>query len=299
MGDVRTEEVKLTVDGSEMPTFLALPEAAGPRPAVLVFEEIFGVNAHIRDVAKRLAREGYVAIAPDYHHRAWPPGTQLAYDDEGMKQGMAVIPKLTGRRHHRRHRRHHRLCLKTRKEANAAKLGAIGFCIGGHVAYLAAATQPIAAAASFYGGGIATFAPGGGHEDRRAHRRHQGKDPVLLRQGRSDDPAGAGGDDPKARSRRTRFATKSSSTTALRTRSSATARARLVPRGAGQGCVGARQAAVQRGARLRRGAVSTTMGPSDTGGDRTAMRAAQRRRFRRAARARTQDGAVCAGDTGG
>ena len=52
--------------------------------------------------------------------------------------------------------------LKTRPEANTAKLGAIGFCIGGHAAYFAAATQPIAATASFYGGGIASFGPGGG-----------------------------------------------------------------------------------------------------------------------------------------
>ncbi|MCU1279017.1 MAG: dienelactone hydrolase-like enzyme [bacterium] len=161
MANIRTEEVKLTVDGKEMTAFLALPEAAGPRPAVLVFEEIFGVNVHIRDVAERLAREGWVAIAPDYHHRAWRAGTQLGYTPDDMKRGMEVIPKLTA----------DGISadinatiayLKTRKEVNAQKLGAIGFCIGGHVAYLAAATQPIAATASFYGGGIATFAPGGG-----------------------------------------------------------------------------------------------------------------------------------------
>jgi carboxymethylenebutenolidase len=160
MAGVRTEEVKLTVDGKEMPAFLALPEAAGARPAVLVFEEVFGVNVHIRDVSERLAREGYVAIAPDYHHRAWTPGTQLGYTDEDMKKGMALIPKLTAEG---------LLAdmgatiayLKTRKEVDAAKLGAIGFCIGGHIAYLAAATQPITVTASFYGGGIATFGPGG------------------------------------------------------------------------------------------------------------------------------------------
>jgi carboxymethylenebutenolidase len=161
MANVRSEEIELTVDGEKMTAFLALPEAAGPRPVVLVFQEIFGVNAHIRDVATRIAGEGYVALAPDYHHRAWPPGTVLPYDDEGMKRGMAVIPKLTA---------DGVLAdidaciafLKTRKEANTDKLGAIGFCIGGHVTYLAAATRPVAAAASFYGGGIATFAPGGG-----------------------------------------------------------------------------------------------------------------------------------------
>jgi carboxymethylenebutenolidase len=161
MANVRTEKVELTVGGEKMPAFVAYPEAAGPRPAVLVFQEIFGVNAHIRSVVERIAREGYVAIAPDYHHRAWTPGTERAYTDEDMKKGMELIPKLTA---------DGALAdidaciafLKTRKEANTEKLGAIGFCIGGHIAYLAAATRPIAATASFYGGGIATFAPGGG-----------------------------------------------------------------------------------------------------------------------------------------
>ena len=69
-GNVRTEEVQLTVDGSRDADLRRVSRGAGPRPAVLVFQEIFGVNAHIRDVTERVAREGYVAIAPDYHHRA-------------------------------------------------------------------------------------------------------------------------------------------------------------------------------------------------------------------------------------
>lgn len=160
MADVRTEEHTIDVAGQPMPTFLALPAASGPRPVVLVFEEVFGVNVHIRDVCQRLAREGYVAIAPDYHHRAWKPGTQLGYTPEDMKVGMALIPKLTveglnadiGAT---------LAYVKARKEADASKLGAIGFCIGGHIAYYAAATQPIKVTASFYGGGTAVFGPGG------------------------------------------------------------------------------------------------------------------------------------------
>jgi carboxymethylenebutenolidase len=160
MANVRSESVNIHVGAQEMPAFLALPEAAEPRPALLLFEEIFGVNSHIRDVAQRLAGEGYVTIAPDYHHRAWKPGTELAYDGEGMKRGMELIPKLTAEG----------ITadieatiayLKTRPEVKAGKLGAIGFCIGGHMAYFAAATQPISATASFYGGGVATFGPGG------------------------------------------------------------------------------------------------------------------------------------------
>jgi carboxymethylenebutenolidase len=161
MGNVRSEEVKLDVNGQSMPAYLALPEGAGPHAAVIVFQEIFGINVHMRDVANRLAREGYVAIAPDYHHRAWTPGTELDYSPESMKRGMELIPKLSS----------DGLSadinatinyLRTRKEADATRLGAIGFCIGGHVAYIAAETAPIKATASFYGGGIAAFSPGGG-----------------------------------------------------------------------------------------------------------------------------------------
>jgi carboxymethylenebutenolidase len=162
MANIRSEEVKLEVGGAQMPAFLALPQgAAGARPAVVVFEEIFGVNAHIREVTARIASEGYVAIAPDYHHRAWPSGTQLGYSDAERARGREVIAKLTG----------DGISadidatlayLKMRPEVDGKKLGAVGFCIGGHVAYLAAATRPFAATASFYGGGIATFGPGGG-----------------------------------------------------------------------------------------------------------------------------------------
>ena len=184
MANVRTEEVHLTVDGQKMPAYVAFPEAAGPRPAVLVFQEIFGVNAHIRSVTERIAKEGYVAIAPDYHHRAWTPGTQRQYTDEDMKKGMELIPKLT----FDGIEKDIDACiayLKTRKEANTQKLGAIGFCIGGHVAYLAAATRPIAATASFYGGGIATFGPGGGPKTVERTAGIKGK--ILCLFGK-DDP---------------------------------------------------------------------------------------------------------------
>jgi carboxymethylenebutenolidase len=157
---IKTEDVKLKVDGTEMPAYVAIPDGGGQHPAVIVFEEIFGVNKHIREVTERLAREGYVVIAPDYHHRAWPAGTQMGYTPEEMQKGMQVIPKLSAEG----------ITadinatiayLRTRKEANVDRLGAIGFCIGGHAAYFAAATQPVKATASFYGGGIASFGPGG------------------------------------------------------------------------------------------------------------------------------------------
>ena len=185
MSSIRTEWASIQVDGKEMRTFVALPEATGPRPVVIVFQEIFGINGFIREVAERVAKEGYVAIAPDYHHRAWAPGTELPYTPEGMKKGMEVIPKLT----FDGIEKDIDACLafaKTKKEVNTAKLGAMGFCIGGHMTYLAAATRPIAAAASFYGGGIATFAPPGGDKKKTIDRTGDIKGKIICFFGKED-----------------------------------------------------------------------------------------------------------------
>src|SRR5271169_2636613 len=72
---VTTENHTLAVaDGTSMNAFVALPAEKGLFPGMLVFQEAFGVNGHIRDVAQRLAREGYVAIAPELYHRTAPSG---------------------------------------------------------------------------------------------------------------------------------------------------------------------------------------------------------------------------------
>src|SRR5262245_51180914 len=93
---IRTEKVQIEVPGEKAPMsgYLAIPEGSGPFPAVMVFEEIFGVNKHIRDVTERVAREGYVALAPHIHHRA-APELDSNYDEEGFKKGMPLIQKLT------------------------------------------------------------------------------------------------------------------------------------------------------------------------------------------------------------
>src|SRR5215813_7709265 len=91
--DIKTERVHISVDGQTMGGYLARPAAGAPRPAVLVFMEIFGVNAHIRDVTERVAREGYVALAPDYFHRTGP-GVEYGYDEKGMNAGIKLLMQL-------------------------------------------------------------------------------------------------------------------------------------------------------------------------------------------------------------
>jgi carboxymethylenebutenolidase len=141
-----------------MPAYLARPTAPGTYPAVLVFMEIFGVNHHIRNVADRVAAEGYVALALDVFHRT-APGIELKYDADGLARGIALMNQVKASE---------ALAdvagalayLKGRPEVGGRGAGAMGFCFGGHLTYLAACEQPIAAAASFYGGGIAVGSPG-------------------------------------------------------------------------------------------------------------------------------------------
>ena len=77
-----TKTVILAVkDANEMNAFVVIPEGKGPFPAVIVFQEAFGVNAHIKDVAGRIANEGYIAIAPELFHRTAPPGFESGYTD--------------------------------------------------------------------------------------------------------------------------------------------------------------------------------------------------------------------------
>jgi len=159
--EITTERVSIPLaEGGTMGGYLARPQGAGPYPAVLVYMEIFGVNPHIRDVTERVAREGHVALAPDYFHRTGP-GVEYGYDDAGMARGMQLLGAL---------RADEMIAdakaaigwLRARKDVRGDRIGAMGFCIGGHMTYLTACETDVRAAASFYGGGIAAPAGPGG-----------------------------------------------------------------------------------------------------------------------------------------
>jgi len=144
----------------EIDSYLAEPTELGLFPAIIVIQEIFGVNSHIRDVTNRIAREGYVAIAPAIFQRT-APGFEVGYTNEDTALGRTYKDQTKA----------NELLsdvqaaidfLKTKPNVNPTKFGAIGFCFGGHVAYLAATLPDIKATAPFYGAGIATMTPGGG-----------------------------------------------------------------------------------------------------------------------------------------
>ena len=159
-------------DGGSFSGYLGLPPG-GRGPGLLVFQEIFGVNAHIRATVERWAADGYVALAPDIFWRV-EPGLQLDYTQEGMQKGRAVRQKLD-------------LelvmtdiaaslaALRAQPEC-AGKVGAVGYCFGGLLAYLTAARTNIDVAISYYGGGV----------EQRADEAQSIRCPIMFHWGEKD-----------------------------------------------------------------------------------------------------------------
>lgn len=160
MVEIQSNWVKVNSGDLQIDAYLAEPTVGSTFPGIIVIQEIFGVNSHIRNVTERMAREGYVAIAPAIFQRT-APGFEVGYTQEDT---------LLGRKHKDLTTADQLLSdvqaainyLKTKPSVNIAKFGTIGFCFGGHVVYLAATLPDVQATASFYGGGIATMTPGGG-----------------------------------------------------------------------------------------------------------------------------------------
>jgi carboxymethylenebutenolidase len=151
--EIQTETVTLNVsDGTTLPAYIARPMSEGTHPGILVFQEAFGVNAHIRDVTERFARAGYTAIAPVLFHRtdahfegeytnfeAVMPHMQALTDSGQSADIQAAYAWLTG-------------------PGGAAAIASTGYCMGGRTSFLADTLLPLKASVSYYGSGIA---PGG------------------------------------------------------------------------------------------------------------------------------------------
>ena len=145
----KTEYVNLAAsDGTSLRAYVAHPEGK-PRAGLLVFQEAFGVNSHIRDVTGRFAREGYLSISPELFHRSGP-GFEAGYTNfaEVMPHmqaltdaGLAADIKAAYQ------------WLKN-GEAKDLPVGATGYCMGGRTSIHAAITVPLQCAISYYGGGI-------------------------------------------------------------------------------------------------------------------------------------------------
>ncbi|HIJ62258.1 MAG TPA: dienelactone hydrolase family protein [Rhodospirillaceae bacterium] len=144
------EFIELTAsDGHKLAAWRASPKNT-PRAAVLVIQEIFGVNSHIRDVAERFAAQGYLAVAPAMFDR-YERGFETAYGADDMARARALMGRLDWAQA--------LLDIEAARQCAsvAGKVGAVGYCWGGSVAWLAAGRLPIQAAVGYYGGQIERF----------------------------------------------------------------------------------------------------------------------------------------------
>lgn len=158
-----SQALGIEAPGIEAPgieAYLAQPVEPGDYAGIIVLQEVFGVNAHIRAVTERLASQGYRAIAPALYQRT-APGFEVGYGPEDLVLGRRY-KDLTTAAELLADIQAAIAYLQTQPSANSAPIGCIGFCFGGHVAYLAATLSAIQATAVFYGAGIPHFTPGGG-----------------------------------------------------------------------------------------------------------------------------------------
>lgn len=130
---------------------LALPPA-GQGPGLVLWQEIFGVNAHIQAVAAQYALDGFVVLAPDVFWRQ-APRVELGYEGADRARALALMPGY-GAEDALADITASVAALRARPEIGGRKVGSFGYCMGGRLAYLAAATTDIDAAVAFYGGGI-------------------------------------------------------------------------------------------------------------------------------------------------
>ena len=152
-------------DGHEFQAYLAAPPGR-PRGAIVVIQEIFGINSHIRGVTDDFAAQGYTGIAPSLFDRV-RRGIQLGYSPQDMQEGFGYLQQLK--------------LEQTLKDLAAAvavvkhsgRVGTVGYCWGGAMSYVAACELPVACAVVYYG-------KVGNYLDRKPRR------PVLYHFGTED-----------------------------------------------------------------------------------------------------------------
>jgi carboxymethylenebutenolidase len=139
-------------DGFVFPAYVAQP-AGAPKGGIVVVQEIFGVNSHIRSVADGYAAQGYLAVAPATFHRV-KPGVDLGYSPDDMGAGMALKAAVEGLPSPGAMQD---IQAAIQHAAQAGKVGIVGYCWGGLLTWRAACTlDGLSAAVPYYGGGVTT-----------------------------------------------------------------------------------------------------------------------------------------------
>ena len=169
---VRTDTVDLPRDGGVMRVFMARPDDEQPYPALAFYSDIFQMTESTQRMAVRFASYGFVVAAPEIYWRFEPPGTAIAFDDPGRDRGMddakkmrvrdfdddiAVLVAFLG----------------TNVQVVPGAIGAVGFCLGGHLAFRAAFSPAVKATACLY--------PTGLHDGELAHDADAGSLALAAR----------------------------------------------------------------------------------------------------------------------
>jgi carboxymethylenebutenolidase len=150
--------VSLPTPGGPMDLHCFLPDAPakGRLPAIILIQEAFGVNPHIKRLCRRVAEKGYAVFSPELFHRSGK-GLEFGYDEfpkikpifAGLTNAMILEDMRAAHLH-----------ASQSAEVDPAHIATWGFCLGGFVSVMSACELPIAAAVSFYGGGLVNARPG-------------------------------------------------------------------------------------------------------------------------------------------
>ncbi|MDB6128880.1 MAG: dienelactone hydrolase [Verrucomicrobia bacterium] len=179
-----SESIDLATPSGPVRTYLFRPSAPGKYPGILLYSEIFQVTGPIRRTAAFLAGHGFVVAVPEIYHEFEPAGTVLAYDQAGAERGNAlktskeVAAYDADARAVLAHLAKHPQC--------TGKLGAMGICIGGHLAFRAAMNPEVLAATCFYATDLHKHGLGKGMKDNSLDRVPEIKGEMLMIWGRQD-----------------------------------------------------------------------------------------------------------------
>ena len=181
---ISDEQVELSTPYGPMRTHIVRPAASGKYPGIAFFTEIFQVTAPIRRTAAMLAGHGYIVAIPEIYHEFETVGTVLAYDQQGSDRGNAwkTAKELSSFDADARAVLEH---LQSRPDGTG-RVGAMGICIGGHLAFRMAMNPEVLGTACFYATDIHKGGLGKGMKDDSLERAKDIKGELLMIWGRQD-----------------------------------------------------------------------------------------------------------------
>jgi carboxymethylenebutenolidase len=142
-------------DGTEMAAYKSFPESAlGKLPGIMVWQEAFGVNGHMRRVTDRFASAGYAAVCPELFHRTAPRGFEGDYTNFDTVKPHTSALTIDGLEADIRATWH---WLRSQENVDANRIYCVGYCMGGRVSFITNSILPVKGAVSYYGGGIDNF----------------------------------------------------------------------------------------------------------------------------------------------